>query len=100
MKNEVLSFSFWMLTTLFQRNAQGTDEYNEQLLKLINQRKNVHMMPTCIDSRYIIRFVVCSRFTESGDIAFAYQEILSAKAALDVQLDVSNNNAKPAAEAK
>lgn len=58
-------------------------------MKLINERKRIHMMPTCIDGRYIVRFAVCSRFTESGDIEFAYQEILATKSVLDGQLNLT-----------
>jgi hypothetical protein len=72
---------------------KGSNDYNEQLLKLINDRKRIHMMPTCIEGRYILRFVVCSRFTESGDIEYAYKEILNAKAVLDARLDESVSHA-------
>jgi hypothetical protein len=40
-------------------------------------RKNIYLIAATFQNKYIIRFVVCSRVTESRDIAFAWEEIRS-----------------------
>ena len=61
----------------------GSNNLNEKLINLLNKRKNIHLTPTVIHGRYIIRFAVCSRFTELHDIEFAYEEILTAIEIID-----------------
>jgi aromatic-L-amino-acid decarboxylase len=38
-------------------------------------RKRIYVIAATFQEHYIIRFVVCSRVTESRDIAFAWDEI-------------------------
>jgi hypothetical protein len=38
-------------------------------------RKKIYVIAATFQDKYIIRFVVCSRVTESRDIAFAWEEI-------------------------
>jgi hypothetical protein len=38
-------------------------------------RKKIYVIAATFQGRYIIRFVVCSRVTESRDIVFAWEEI-------------------------
>jgi hypothetical protein len=40
-------------------------------------RKNIYLIAATFHDKYIIRFVVCSRVTESRDITFAWEEIRS-----------------------
>jgi hypothetical protein len=40
-------------------------------------RKNIYVIAATLQNKYIIRFVVCSRVTESRDIVFAWEEIRS-----------------------
>jgi hypothetical protein len=40
-------------------------------------RKKIYVIAATFQDKYIIRFVVCSRVTESRDIAFAWEEIRS-----------------------
>ncbi len=55
---------------------QGTNERSEKLLKNINDAGKIHMVPSKIRGTFIIRFAVCSRYTESKDIVLAWQEIV------------------------
>jgi len=54
---------------------RGTDELNEKLVRLINEAKNIHLTPTRVGGRFVIRFAVCARTTEERDIDFAWTEI-------------------------
>ena len=57
---------------------KGPNELNEQLVSTINRRKKMHILSTIVSGQYIIRFAVCSRFTELYDIEIAYRELLDA----------------------
>ena len=61
----------------------GTNELNERLVNLINKRKNIHMMSTKINGKYIIRFAICSPRIELKDIERAFNEILKSIDILD-----------------
>lgn len=54
---------------------KGSNELNEQLLKRINGRGNVHLVPSKIKDMYFLRMAVCSRFTEASDIDYSFKEI-------------------------
>jgi methionyl-tRNA synthetase len=41
------------------------------------ERKNIYIIAATFRDKHILRFVVCSRMTESRDIAFAWEEIRS-----------------------
>jgi aromatic-L-amino-acid decarboxylase len=55
---------------------RGSNEINEELVKLINDRKRIHLTPTTINGQYIIRLAICAKSTESKDVTFAWNEIL------------------------
>lgn len=50
---------------------------NEQLVHLIDSRKRIHLTPTTVNGIYLLRFAVCARTTESTDIEFAWNEIVT-----------------------
>ena len=52
-----------------------SDEDNEKLLKRINERANIHIVPSKIGGKYILRLAICSRYTVAEDMPFAYNEI-------------------------
>ena len=52
------------------------------LLKKINEAGRVHMVPAKLRGQFVIRLAICSRYTESRDIVFAWQEINSQAEAL------------------
>ncbi|RWS25247.1 aromatic-L-amino-acid decarboxylase-like protein [Leptotrombidium deliense] len=54
---------------------KGTNELNEKFVNTINDRKNIHLTPTKIDDRFIVRFAVCARTTELADIQYSFKEI-------------------------
>ena len=54
---------------------KGANEINENLNKTINDRGKIHVTPCRVGANFILRFAVCSKFTESEDIQFAYDEI-------------------------
>lgn len=55
-----------------------SNELNEQLLKSINSRGNVHMVPSKINGKYFLRMAVCSRFTVSEDMEYTWNEVKAA----------------------
>lgn len=55
--------------------AKGSNELNEQLLRRINGRGKIHLVPSKIDDVYFLRLAVCSRFTEDKDIHISWEEI-------------------------
>ena len=56
---------------------KGSNEKNEQLNNSINACKRIHMTPTRVRDTFVLRFVVCAESTESTDVDFAWQEILT-----------------------
>ncbi|RVE45150.1 hypothetical protein evm_010173 [Chilo suppressalis] len=53
------------------------NEINEELLRNINGRGKIHLVPSKIDDVYFLRFAICSRFTENSDIDLSWEEIKS-----------------------
>lgn len=54
---------------------KGENELSEQLLKRINAKGVVHMVPSKINDTYFLRMAVCSRFTEKEDIEITWKEV-------------------------
>lgn len=54
---------------------KGSNELNEKLLKRINGRGNIHLVPSKIKETYFLRMAVCSRFTMPKDIDFSWNEV-------------------------
>ena len=48
---------------------------NERLCKNINEDNKIHITPSKICERFILRFAVCSRFTVSSDVSYAWQQV-------------------------
>lgn len=55
---------------------KGSNQINEELFEKINDSKKIYLTPSNIKGKFILRFAVCSRFTNSDDITFAWNEIL------------------------
>ena len=66
---------FGVKIILFFRLKEQSNEVNEVLNKKINDRGKIHITPCNVNGQFILRFAVCSRFTESEDIQFAFDEI-------------------------
>ncbi|XP_008322125.1 aromatic-L-amino-acid decarboxylase [Cynoglossus semilaevis] len=54
---------------------KGEDVLSENLLKKINQKREIHLVPCQLSGRFVLRFAVCSRTTESHHIQKAWQHI-------------------------
>ncbi|PSN57405.1 Aromatic-L-amino-acid decarboxylase [Blattella germanica] len=54
---------------------KGPDELTERLHNRLLARKNIYVIPATFQDKFIIRFVICSRITESKDMLFAWEEI-------------------------
>ncbi|XP_065557349.1 aromatic-L-amino-acid decarboxylase-like [Artemia franciscana] len=54
---------------------KGDNELSKELLKRINERKKIHLVPSVLRGIYVIRFAVCSRLTEIEHVEFAWNEI-------------------------
>lgn len=57
---------------------KGANELNENLLKRINGRGNIHLVPSKIKDTYFLRMAVCSRFTMPEDIDYSWSEVSKA----------------------
>lgn len=56
---------------------QGENSLNEAYLKRINEAGKIHLVPAKLRGLFVLRLAVCSRYTESSDILFAWQELNS-----------------------
>lgn len=54
---------------------KGSNEINEKLLKRINGRGRIHLVPSKIDDIYFLRMAVCSRYSEMSDMEDSWKEI-------------------------
>ena len=54
---------------------KGANELSENLLKRINGRGNIHLVPSKIKDTYFLRMAVCSRFTKPEDIDYSWTEV-------------------------
>lgn len=54
---------------------KGSNETNETLLKRLNGRGKIHLVPSKIRDTYFLRLAICSRFTEKEDIDISWKEI-------------------------
>lgn len=53
----------------------GEDSLTQRILDKISERKNLFIMPYYYQGKLVVRFVICSTFTERQDIIFAWREI-------------------------
>lgn len=53
----------------------GEDSLTQRLLDKISERKNLFIMPYYYQGKLVVRFVICSTFTERQDVLFAWNEI-------------------------
>ncbi|EFX90074.1 hypothetical protein DAPPUDRAFT_300121 [Daphnia pulex] len=70
---------------------KGENSLNETLLKRINDAGRIHMVPAKLRGQFVLRLAVCSRYTESRDILFAWQELRSHADALTGQQQLLKN---------
>lgn len=54
---------------------KGSNEINEKLLKTINGRGLIHMVPSKIRDVYFLRMAICSRYTEKEDVELSWKEV-------------------------
>ncbi|XP_017776874.1 PREDICTED: aromatic-L-amino-acid decarboxylase [Nicrophorus vespilloides] len=54
---------------------RGKNEISENLLKNINARGVIHLVPSKINDVYFLRLAICSRYTETADIELSWNEI-------------------------
>ncbi|KAJ8726414.1 hypothetical protein PYW07_001112 [Mythimna separata] len=54
---------------------KGGNEQNEELLRRINGRGKIHLVPSKIDDTYFLRVAICSRFSEESDIHISWEEV-------------------------
>lgn len=52
-----------------------SNDVNEELLRRINGRGKIHLVPSKIDDVYFLRLAVCSRFSEDSDIQISWDEV-------------------------
>ncbi|XP_014204954.1 aromatic-L-amino-acid decarboxylase [Copidosoma floridanum] len=54
---------------------KGSNEINDNLLKRINGAGNIHLVPSKIKDNFFLRLAICSRYTESRDIQYSWNEV-------------------------
>ncbi|KAJ3653322.1 hypothetical protein Zmor_012580 [Zophobas morio] len=57
--------------------VKGDDRRTQDLIDRVTQRKKIFVMPYYFREKLVIRFVICSRFTEETDVLVAWEEIKS-----------------------
>lgn len=56
-------------------SSQGSNELNQLLLKKINKSREIHLVPCQLSGRFVLRFAICARTTESCHIQQAWRHI-------------------------
>uniref|UniRef100_A0A672M329 Aromatic-L-amino-acid decarboxylase n=1 Tax=Sinocyclocheilus grahami TaxID=75366 RepID=A0A672M329_SINGR len=54
---------------------KGSNELNETLLKRINRARKIHLVPCQLAGKFVLRFAVCARTTESRHVQEAWSHI-------------------------
>uniref|UniRef100_A0A671XEL6 Aromatic-L-amino-acid decarboxylase n=1 Tax=Sparus aurata TaxID=8175 RepID=A0A671XEL6_SPAAU len=54
---------------------KGSNELNQDLLKRITNGREIHLVPCQLSSRFVLRFAICARTTESRHIQQAWHHI-------------------------
>uniref|UniRef100_A0AAX7SRT4 Aromatic-L-amino-acid decarboxylase n=1 Tax=Astatotilapia calliptera TaxID=8154 RepID=A0AAX7SRT4_ASTCA len=54
---------------------KGSNELNQELLKRITKSREIHLVPCQLSGRFVLRFAICARTTESHHIQQAWQHI-------------------------
>ncbi|CAH1134029.1 unnamed protein product [Ceutorhynchus assimilis] len=57
---------------------RGSNDVSEALLKRINGRGVIHLVPSKIRDVYFLRLAICSRYTEERDIDVSWKEVKEA----------------------
>lgn len=57
---------------------KGSNDLNEKLLKRINGRGKIHLVPSKVNDVYFLRMAVCSRFTSPEDMDISWNEVSEA----------------------
>ena len=73
---------------------KGSNEFNEDLNCRINAAAKIHMTPSSVKGKFVLRFVVASRLTESVDVKFAWEEISKHVDILESELSVADESEK------
>lgn len=55
---------------------KGSDKLNEKLLSAINESGSLHMVPACVNEKYIIRFCAVAQNATNADIDEAWRIIV------------------------
>ncbi|XP_069768338.1 aromatic-L-amino-acid decarboxylase isoform X3 [Narcine bancroftii] len=64
--------------------TEGTNELNEKLLKRINDARKIHIVPCQLRDKFVLRFVICGRTSESKHVQYAWKIINEAARNLHV----------------
>ncbi|XP_025833652.1 alpha-methyldopa hypersensitive protein-like [Agrilus planipennis] len=54
---------------------KGDDKLTKDLLQKITEKKKLYLISCYYRNKFVIRFVICSRLTNSSDVEFAWKEI-------------------------
>uniref|UniRef100_A0AAX7THL0 Aromatic-L-amino-acid decarboxylase n=1 Tax=Astatotilapia calliptera TaxID=8154 RepID=A0AAX7THL0_ASTCA len=59
---------------------KGSNELNQELLKRITKSREIHLVPCQLSGRFVLRFAICARTTESHHIQQAWQPVIKKNA--------------------
>ncbi|KAM8826104.1 aromatic-L-amino-acid decarboxylase isoform 1-T1 [Synchiropus picturatus] len=54
---------------------KGSNEQNQELLKQITKCREIHLVPCELSGKFVLRFAICSRYTESRHVQVAWRHI-------------------------
>uniref|UniRef100_A0A8C9YVH5 Aromatic-L-amino-acid decarboxylase n=1 Tax=Sander lucioperca TaxID=283035 RepID=A0A8C9YVH5_SANLU len=60
---------------VFLPSCQGSNRLNELLLKRITKSREIHLVPCQLSGRFVLRFAICARTTDSRHIQQAWRHI-------------------------
>uniref|UniRef100_A0A8C6KXB2 Aromatic-L-amino-acid decarboxylase n=1 Tax=Nothobranchius furzeri TaxID=105023 RepID=A0A8C6KXB2_NOTFU len=73
---------------------KGSNELNQNLLKRITKSREIHLVPCQLSGRFVLRFAICARTTESRHIQRAWRHITQLAFELLQEQSESNKNKK------
>ncbi len=59
----------------YMHKSKGTNQINENLLKMITDEGSIYMVPGKVNDLYFLRFAICAASTEEHHVDFAWNII-------------------------
>ena len=72
---DVQTILFNSLCKFTLTTSKGENEINEQLNKMINDDRRIHITPSKVKGTYFLRFAVCAASTQGADVTYAWSVV-------------------------